>query len=161
MDLIIGNDIVPMVPVFSLLWFGAGIMIGKQMTNKTSARSKSRSGSPNSRSGRNSERPSRSSGRSGSVELYVGNLPYATSEQELSAAFGKFGKVSSVRLIESRRDGRPKGFGFVEMEDSGTAQVAIKAMNGKGFQGRSIVVNEARSKDREDSDSNGGGHRRR
>jgi RNA recognition motif-containing protein len=147
---------VPVVALFSLLWFGAGILVGTQLNaRKASGRSSGR----RSRGGRENQRRSKSSNGSGAVELYVGNLPYATSEKELTAAFAKFGKVRSVRLIESRRDGRPKGFGFVEMEDGSKAEVAIKAMNGKGFNGRSIVVNEARAKDREGSDS--GGRRRR
>ena len=84
------------------------------------------------------------------VELYVGNLPYATTEKELSKAFQSFGNVISVRLIENRHDGRPKGFGFVEMDNTRTANAAIKAMHGKGFKGRDLVVNEARSRARSD-----------
>ena len=154
----IGNALVPSFAGFSLLWvvlfslllFGAGILVGRRTPAPAVAGRKKRQGES---TGRNASRNGQRTSSSGSVELYVGNLPYETSEKELNAAFAKFGKVTSVRLIESRRDGRPKGFGFVEMEDGSKAAVAIKAMNGKGFKGRSIVVNEARSKDRDDNGS--------
>ncbi len=78
-----------------------------------------------------------------SKNLYVGNLSWSTSENEVRAAFEAFGKVTSVNLIEDRETGRPRGFGFVEMDDSG-AMEAIKNLDGKELDGRNIKVNEAK-----------------
>ncbi len=74
--------------------------------------------------------------------LYVGNLPYSSTEDELRNAFSQYGEVNSVTLINDRETGRPRGFGFVEMESG--ADEAIQAMNGKDFGGRSLKVNEAK-----------------
>ncbi len=76
--------------------------------------------------------------------IYVGNLPWSSTEDEVRAAFEAFGPVSSVKLIEDRETGRPRGgFGFVEMDDNG-ARDAIAALDGKDFGGRNIKVNEAK-----------------
>ncbi len=79
-----------------------------------------------------------------SQKLYVGNLPYQTTEEELSEAFGAHGTVTSATIITDKFSGRSKGFGFVEMSSAEEGQAAIDAMNGADFGGRSIVVNEAR-----------------
>ena len=79
-----------------------------------------------------------------SKKLYVGNLPYQTADQDLSDAFGAFGSVASATVITDKFSGRSKGFGFVEMSSDDEAQAAIDGMNGKDFNGRNIVVNEAR-----------------
>jgi len=76
--------------------------------------------------------------------LYVGNLAWSTTEEEVRAAFGAYGKVTSVKLIEDRETGRPRGFGFVEMANDAEALEAIEAMDGKDFGGRNIKVNEAK-----------------
>lgn len=77
--------------------------------------------------------------------IYVGNLLYAITSDELRELFSQFGEVLSVKLINDRESGKPKGFGFVEMEDEG-ANRAIDALNGKDFLGRTIRVNEAQPK---------------
>ncbi|WP_027185642.1 RNA recognition motif domain-containing protein [Desulfovibrio inopinatus] len=78
-----------------------------------------------------------------SKNLYVGNLSWSTSESEVRTAFEAYGEVTSVKLIEDRETGRPRGFGFVEMEDSGAIE-AIHNLDGKEFDGRNIKVNEAK-----------------
>jgi RNA recognition motif-containing protein len=78
-----------------------------------------------------------------SKNIYVGNLPFQSTEDEVRAAFSEFGEVVSVKLITDRETGRPRGFGFVEIEDAG-ADDAIQAMNGASFGGRTLKVNEAR-----------------
>jgi len=77
-------------------------------------------------------------------KLYVGNLPYQTTDEDLSQAFGAHGSVTSATVIMDKFSGRSKGFGFVEMASDDEAQAAIDAMNGQDFGGRNIVVNEAR-----------------
>ncbi len=76
-------------------------------------------------------------------QIYVGNLPYRSSEEEVKELFAQYGEVSSVKLITDRETGRARGFGFVEMEDS-DAEAAIEALDGKEFEGRVLKVNEAR-----------------
>lgn len=80
------------------------------------------------------------------VKLYVGNLDYGVTSDQLAQAFAQAGKVVSAIVISDRYSGRSKGFGFVEMEDEKDAQKAIEMFNGKDFQGRAIVVNKARPK---------------
>ena len=75
--------------------------------------------------------------------IYVGNLPWSTTEGEVREAFSSYGDVKSVKLIEDRETGRPRGFGFVEMDDQ-EALAAIEALDGTNFGGRNIKVNEAR-----------------
>ncbi len=77
------------------------------------------------------------------MKLYVGNLPYSTTGEELEAAFAAHGEVTSANVVQDRDTGRSRGFGFVEMNDDG-AKAAIEAMNGQDFNGRNLVVNEAR-----------------
>jgi len=79
-----------------------------------------------------------------SKNIYVGNLPWSATEDEVRAAFEAYGQVSSVKLIEDRETGRPRGFGFVEMDDDSGALEAIEALDGKDFGGRNIKVNEAK-----------------
>ena len=80
------------------------------------------------------------------MNIYVGNLSYQTTEDDLRASFENFGEVTSVRIIQDRATGRSKGFGFVEMPDEESAETAIAALNGKDFSGRNIRVNQARPK---------------
>jgi RNA recognition motif-containing protein len=87
-------------------------------------------------------------------KLYVGNLPFTATESQVRAMFEKHGDVSSVALINDRETGRPRGFGFVEIEDSGMAK-AIQALNGQEMDGRTLMVNEAQDKPRSGG-SNGG-----
>ena len=76
--------------------------------------------------------------------LYVGGLPYATTEDALRTAFAQAGTVESANIIMDRMTGRSKGFGFVEMSTDDEAQAAIEMWNGKDFDGRRLTVNEAR-----------------
>jgi len=80
-----------------------------------------------------------------SKKLYVGNLPFDVSRDDIRAAFEEYGTVYEVSLIEDRQTGRPRGFGFVEMDDAG-AKAAIEGLNDKEFNGRNLTVNEAREK---------------
>lgn len=77
-------------------------------------------------------------------KLYVGGLPYETTEDQLSELFGKVGKVESVKIIIDKFSGRSKGFGFVEMASEKDSQKAIKELDGSKIGDRTIVVNEAR-----------------
>lgn len=79
------------------------------------------------------------------MNIYVGNLPYSTSEEDIKDLFSEYGEVSSVKFIKDRDTGRFRGFGFVEMEDEG-AQQAIENLNNSEFHERNLVVNEAREK---------------
>lgn len=88
-----------------------------------------------------------------SKNLYVGNLPFTTTEQDLSQLFGQYGTVTKAQVIQDRETGRSRGFGFVEMS-SGTDE-AIAALNGAEYQGRRLTVNEA--KPREERPRGGGG----
>lgn len=89
------------------------------------------------------------------MNIYVGNLPRATSEEELRQAFEGFGRVSSSAIIKDKFSGESRGFGFVEMPEKNEAQAAIAAMNGKDLGGRTLTVNEA--KPREERPRGGGG----
>ncbi len=80
------------------------------------------------------------------MNIYVGNLSFDVTEDDLRSAFEAFGKVDTVNIIKDRESGRPKGFGFVEMSSGEEAKKAIEAMNGKEFKGRAMNVNEARPK---------------
>ena len=81
------------------------------------------------------------------VNIYVGNISYNTSEDDLRDAFGQHGEVTAVRIITDRDTGRSKGFGFVEMAEDDEAREAMKAMDGNDFMGRDIKVNEARPRE--------------
>jgi len=78
------------------------------------------------------------------MKLYVGGIPYSTTENDMRDAFAQAGAVESVAIIIDRMTGRSKGFGFVEMVDADGASKAIDLWNGKDFQGRKLTVNEAR-----------------
>src|SRR5678816_1840419 len=99
-------------------------------------------------------------GSSMAVKLYVGNLPYSTTEDDLRETFSPHGTVVSAAVISDRETGRSKGFGFVEMETPESAKAAMEALNGKDFGGRNLVVNEARPREDRPRD-NGGGNRQR
>jgi cold-inducible RNA-binding protein len=87
------------------------------------------------------------------MKLYVGNLAYDVTEDELAAEFGAYGKVESVAVPSDRMSGRPRGFGFVEMASKSEAEAAITGLNGKMLKDRTIVVNESRPR----VDNRGGG----
>lgn len=93
------------------------------------------------------------------TRLYVGGLPYSTTEDALRAAFAQAGSVVSASIIMDKMTGRSKGFGFVEMGSDPEAQKAIEMWNGKDFEGRRLTVNEARPMEpRAPRQGNGGGY---
>ena len=84
-----------------------------------------------------------------SKKLFVGSLPWAVNDESLKQAFAAYGKVVSATVVTDRRSGRSKGFGFVEFENDAEAKAAIEALNGSELNGRNIVVNEAKPKEKE------------
>ena len=90
------------------------------------------------------------------MRIYVGNLPYESTEEDLVEAFSAHGEVESVTVIRDRDTGRSKGFAFVEMPTNAEAQAAIQAFNGQEFNRRTLTVNEARPR-AERSFGGGGG----
>lgn len=90
-------------------------------------------------------------------KLYVGNLPYSSTEDTLREAFSQSGSVDSVTIIIDRDTGRSKGFGFVEMGTDAEAQAAIEALDGQDFDGRRIKVNEAKPRAPRENRGGGGG----
>ena len=93
------------------------------------------------------------------TKLYIGGLPYQTTQDELRDAFSKAGAVASVSIIMDKMTGRSRGFGFVEMENEADAQKAIEMWNGQDFDGRKLTVNEAKPMEARAprSNDNGGG----
>jgi len=79
-----------------------------------------------------------------SIKLYVGNLSYSVTEEELTTLFSEAGQVVSAKIITDRQTGQPRGFGFVEMESKADGQKAISMLNGRVVEGRPLAVNEAR-----------------
>ena len=92
-------------------------------------------------------------------KLYVGNLGYDVSKNDLEQMFAAYGTVGSAQLIMDRDSGRSKGFGFVEMGSDDEAQAAIAALNGKSADGRNMIVNEARPQEPRTGGGGGGGFR--
>ncbi len=90
--------------------------------------------------------PHRGTGSHFVKNIYVGNISYSTSEDDLESLFAQHGSVRSVKIIVDRMTDRSKGFGFVEMDDDAQADVAIQALNGQEFMGRSLRVSEARGR---------------
>ena len=78
------------------------------------------------------------------MKIYVGNLPFSATEQEVNDLFAEYGTVASVAIINDRDTGRSRGFGFVEMDDGAAARKAIEELDAKDFGGRRLTVNEAR-----------------
>ena len=93
-----------------------------------------------------------------SNKLYVGNISFNTSHQDLIDLFSPSGTVTSANIIEDRETGRSRGFGFVEMSSSEEAQNAISALNGKEIDGRGLKVNEAKPREDRGGGRNGGGN---
>lgn len=100
-----------------------------------------------------------------SVKLFVGNLPYNLTSEDLEDLFRPIGEVISSQVITDRATGRSRGFGFVEMDSPEAAQAAIEQLNDREFEGRNLVVNEAKPRpersDRGFGQNRGGGHRDR
>lgn len=81
------------------------------------------------------------------MNIYVGNLPHATTESELKDAFAEYGSVSSASIITDKFTGKSRGFGFVEMPNAAEASDAINGLNGHDLDGRTLTVNEARPRE--------------
>jgi cold-inducible RNA-binding protein len=95
------------------------------------------------------------------TKIYVGGLPYATTDAQLQEIFSAHGTVESARVITDNSRAGPRGFGFVEMSSSGEAQRAIQALNGTDLEGRSLTVNEARPQENRSGFGGGRGGERR
>lgn len=85
--------------------------------------------------------------RVNTVNIYVGNLAYSVTDDDLRELFGEFGEVRSASVISDKVTGQSKGFGFVEMQDNNAAGTAIKELNGKQVKGRALKVNEAKPRE--------------
>ncbi len=96
-----------------------------------------------------------------SNKLYVGGLPYSTTEADLKELFSEHGTVESARVITDRQTGRSKGFGFVEMSSQEEAEAAIEKLNDSELGGRTLVVNEAKPREKRGSSGGGGQSRDR
>jgi RNA recognition motif-containing protein len=94
-----------------------------------------------------------------SMKLYVGNLSFNTSSQDLEKIFGEIGTVESTNIIEDRETGRSRGFAFVEMSSKEEGQNAISQLDGKEIDGRSLKVNEAKPQEKRAGGGGGGGGR--
>jgi RNA recognition motif-containing protein len=88
-------------------------------------------------------------------KLFVGSLPWATTSDDLKELFSQFGEVTSATIIIDKMNGRSRGFGFVEMSDDAAADAAIDKLNGSEYQGRTMVVNEAKPMEERSGDSRG------
>lgn len=94
------------------------------------------------------------------MRIYVGNLPYSVTDDELRETFGEFGELASAEVVKDRFSGQSKGFGFVDMPNNSEADQAIKALNDQPLKGRKLTVNEARPRaDRPRRGGGGGGYR--
>ena len=91
------------------------------------------------------------------MNIYVGNLSYKTQEEDLRAAFERFGEVSRVNILSDRDTGQPRGFGFIEMPNAQQGQAAIDGLNGTDLNGRALTVNEARPRTENRAGGGGGG----
>ena len=94
-----------------------------------------------------------------SSKIYVGNLSFDTTTQDLEEMFGASGTVESTNIIEDRETGRSRGFAFVEMSSKAEAEAAISALNGKEIGGRALTVNEAKPREENGGGNRGGGGR--
>ena len=93
------------------------------------------------------------------MKIYVGNLSYESSEQDLRTEFETFGKVDSISVVMDKITGRPRGFAFIEMPTVSEGQAAITGINGKTINDRTVVVNEARARSNNRSGGGYGGNR--
>ena len=107
--------------------------------------------------GRSSQSPNSNKSSYMSTKLYVGNLSYNTTENQLQDLFAEHGPVTGVELIMDKFSGRPRGFGFVTLETKEGADAAVAAMNGKNVDGRDLTVNEARPREERAPGGGGGG----
>ncbi len=94
------------------------------------------------------------------VNIYVGNMSFETTEDQLRQSFKAFGEVSSIKIITDKDSGQPKGFGFVEMPATNEATAAISGLNGREMNGRALNVNQAKSREESGNRSGGNGYRK-
>jgi len=94
------------------------------------------------------------------MNIYIGNLSFDTTEDQLRQAFEGFGEVTTVNIIADRDTGRPRGFGFVEMSSKDEAMAAISGLNGQDLNGRTLNVNEAKPRSNNNNRGGGGGYRK-
>jgi RNA recognition motif-containing protein len=94
------------------------------------------------------------------TNIYVGNLSYRATEEDLRQAFSRYGQVSNVSIIMDRETGRSRGFAFVEMPDANEAKAAIDALDSTEIAGREVKINEARPREERPQRGGGGGYRR-
>jgi cold-inducible RNA-binding protein len=95
------------------------------------------------------------------LKLYVGNIPFGASEEDLKKLFSEVGEVQSVKIVTNSYSGRPRGFGFVEMASQEDAKKAISTLNGKTLMDRALIVNEARPQKKRGGEFRGRGNRNR
>jgi RNA recognition motif-containing protein len=95
------------------------------------------------------------------LKLYVGNIPFGASEEDLKKLFLEVGEVQSVKIVTNSYSGRPRGFGFVEMASQEDAKKAISMLNGKTLMDRALIVNEARPQKKRGGEFRGRGNRNR
>jgi RNA recognition motif-containing protein len=95
------------------------------------------------------------------MNLYVGNLSWTMTEDELRTLFEQYGTVSSIKIVKDRETGRSKGFGFVEMDNDTEAQNALSSLYDKEILGRKIVINEAQERPAKSGGGGGGGYKKR
>lgn len=91
------------------------------------------------------------------MNIYVGNIPYEATEEQLQEAFSSYGEISSVRILKDKETGASRGFGFVEMPNDDEANAAIEALNDNDFQGNNLKVQESKPKPRRDGGRGRGG----
>lgn len=94
------------------------------------------------------------------MSIYVGNLSYEVTEEDLKSVFTEYGTVQRVSIPTDRETGRPRGFAFVEMQEESTEDAAIEALDGAEWMGRDLKVNKARPREKRSSFGGGGGRRR-
>lgn len=92
------------------------------------------------------------------AKMYVGNLSYDVTQEELQALFEAHGAVSDVFIVKDRESGRPRGFAFVTMQEKSAMDAAMEALNGSEFMGRNLAINEARPREERPRGGNGGGY---
>jgi cold-inducible RNA-binding protein len=95
------------------------------------------------------------------LKLYVGNIPFGASEEDLKKLFSEVGEVQSVKIVTNSYSGRPRGFGFVEMASQEDAKKAISTLNSKTLMDRALIVNEARPQKKRGGEFRGRGNRNR
>lgn len=93
------------------------------------------------------------------VNIYIGNMSFDTTEEQLRQTFESYGEVTSVKIIMDRETGQPKGFGFVEMSGAKEANAAISGLNGQDLNGRALNVNEAKPRPQTGNRTGGNGYR--